>query len=147
MTLLPGVIGLKLNVTTTDDSVLVVISQSMPDLELLGIERCGASNIGIRALEEGCPELMYLHTEICGGITDTLLVQQINGCEEQDEFGMATYIACHRALYADYNDYNDYDDYENYSGDFYKFNYGKDDSDYYMKIERDYRRYLYVLDQ
>ncbi|KAJ2789905.1 F-box and leucine-rich repeat protein 4 [Coemansia linderi] len=142
--LLPGVIGLKLNVTTTDDDVLVAISRYMPDLERLEIERCGVSDIGIQALDEGCPDLVYLHTEMCGGITDTALVQQINDREEQEEFDMATYIACHRAFYGDHDsddDYDDYSDYDDYDGDFYEFNYDKDDPDYYEKIERDCRRY------
>ncbi|KAJ2868275.1 hypothetical protein GGH94_000262 [Coemansia aciculifera] len=141
--LLPSVQKLLLNVTTTDDELLVVISQSMPDLEWLEIERCGVSDVGIRALAKGCPKLAYLRTEMCEGIMDTRLVQQVNaGGKQEAVFDIKGYDTFLRVFNDDYDDddYYYYDDYGCYDGKFYEYNYHKDDPDYYMDLEREFRR-------
>ncbi|KAJ2833316.1 hypothetical protein GGI24_000898 [Coemansia furcata] len=145
---LSGVRKLVLNVSTTDDDVLVAISLSMPDLEWLEIERCGVSDVGIHALTMGCARLAYLNTELCGGVLDTQLVQPINSGVWQEAEAYPTVYDSHHGVsngdYDDYDDYDDgyecYDDFGAYDGKFYEYNYDKDDPDYYMDLERDFGR-------
>ncbi|KAJ2064580.1 hypothetical protein GGI17_000907 [Coemansia sp. S146] len=137
--LLPNVRKLMLNVTTTDDELLVAISQSMPDLEWLEIERCGVSDVGIHALAKGCFKLAYLRTEMCGGIMDTRLVQEINsGGKQEAVFDMKVYNTFLSVFNDDDDDDND--DYGCYDGKFYEYNYDRDDPDYYMNLERKFER-------
>ncbi|KAJ2840530.1 hypothetical protein FBU31_000341 [Coemansia sp. 'formosensis'] len=140
--LLSGVRKLVLSVSTTDDDVLAAISLSMPDLEWLEIERCGVSDVGICALTMECPKLAYLNTELCGGVLDTHLVQQINsGVWQEAVVYPKVYDTHHRVSNDDYDDgYECYDDFGAYGGKFYEYNYDKDDPDYYMDLERDFGR-------
>lgn len=63
---------------------------------------------------------------------DTRLVQQINaGGRQEAVFDMKVYNTFHR---------NFNDDYGRYDGKFYEYNYGKDDTDYYMDLEREFGR-------
>ncbi|KAJ2488571.1 hypothetical protein IWW37_004680 [Coemansia sp. RSA 2050] len=89
LNMLPELTYLLVNETKTDDSVLEAISKSLPDLVCLQIDRCElVSDIGIKALADGCPNLTCLSTRECWGILDTELVDEINagnGWEDLDD--------------------------------------------------------------
>ncbi|KAJ2034346.1 hypothetical protein GGI08_002025 [Coemansia sp. S2] len=79
LNILPGITTLVLNETETDDSVLEVVSKSLPSLEWLEIDRCElVTDVGIKAVADRCPKLAYLSIRACWGILNTDLVDKIN---------------------------------------------------------------------
>ncbi|KAJ2410248.1 hypothetical protein GGI10_004561 [Coemansia sp. RSA 2530] len=89
LNMLPELRYLLVSETETDDSVLETISQSLPNLISLQIDRCElVSDVGIKALADGCPDLKCLTAKECWGILDTELVDRINagnGWEDLDD--------------------------------------------------------------
>ncbi|KAJ2049495.1 hypothetical protein H4S04_003189 [Coemansia sp. S16] len=79
LSILPGITTLVLNETETGDSVLEVVSKSLPSLEWLEIDRCElVTDVGIKAVADRCPKLAYLSIRACWGILNTDLVDKIN---------------------------------------------------------------------
>ncbi|KAJ2908432.1 hypothetical protein GGI21_002892 [Coemansia aciculifera] len=133
LTKLPGITALILGETSTDDSVLEAISKHMPCLEWLEIDSCeSVSDLGIKAIFEGCPKLAYLSTRECWGVLDTDVIAQINA----------------RGGWEDIEVLQDYDEGEQIGADdyesdtFYEYNYDNEDPDFYATIARQLQRNL-----
>ncbi|KAJ2454390.1 hypothetical protein GGF42_003612 [Coemansia sp. RSA 2424] len=133
---LPGITSLVLNETSADDTVLGVVSKSMPSLEWLEIDSCEAvTDVGIKAIFDGCPKLAYLSTRECWDILNTDLVEQINARGGWEDIDVPQ-------VYED-NEYDDNDEYDGYDdGEFYEYNYDTEDPDFYMNIARQFQRNL-----
>ncbi|KAJ2868317.1 hypothetical protein GGH94_000157 [Coemansia aciculifera] len=114
LNILPGITTLVLNETETDDSVLEVVSKSLSSLEWLEIDRCELiTDVGIKAVADGCPKLAYLSIRECWGILNTDLVEKINARGGWEDLTGSQ-------VYED-SDYSDSDEYEDYDSDFFDF--------------------------